>query len=1149
MGNPHLIRTLKFDLDIPSKSKNTVVQNKIVGVFHTQFTAMLEEVFDRYGKEEQIVIDSLSLQLGPIQIDQLEKSVVHQSREQLIQYFEKYKTKKKYGNRASKAAVDDHSDDLHPVLFYILHGVYPWNVTDPKPFRTAWKNALGGKRFLAQLREVAWSPNAVDRLIYQLDEALLQETIHCLIGADSADVREYHERLFAFVDEGKRLKKTSSKEFRQRTWACTLNCLLTLNKVFSMSAFVDGHLKQLISNDKVGSRELVPRLSKELKKTRLSHAKAEDPLQMFEIAKDWFNIRSASKRLVFDEAPIEQLETLLVRKKKTNKEMTTLKRWIVHPKNRKSIQGSWIGPLRENLLEMVVTVLEPAYSSAICAYQHGLWKLHAKEAITSSFESYKKTIWSLTFDYLTTSFSSVFQAKEFLRYHIKKLSNKYHIDQLVLVQNLLANYRSHHGFGTKYEEFILLLNLLAKENTPPVSKTGKVNQKPTKKDWNIDELKTIPKNKGRTTYEQTILIKKWLLNPNNRNYIWKYWIHSFDEKRLNQFIEIIIPEQRFFIQQYLGAVNKLFAFMGQTDNVSIRFKKSCYLLVFEYILRSDFQKNAFVAIQIKGLLTFFKLNENEFRNGLHNYLSANKGAQIKHSQVLSLFNDLAPKKTNKFDGNIPFSITRNSNLDQLWKFLEEGKLDSRRTVSSKSSFQGPYSLEQFQTALEYVIANEPKQWFEVVQKQGRPPQIDRTLENKLSISMRTAINFFEINYRKWVAVESNLLQYAKQSLTIPEIAFFFFLEEGFLPQWESRKTMRSIAHNGLTENTVAILLNYTWSPRSLQHWTYDMEHEEKLDFLKKLSKGGSDHFTFQLYSNLFGIYSSVCADKRPPTFAHFEMSFWEVLFFTGKGNTPILSFSFVEKMLRLWKERFRLTFDENGAFQEVVKLNANRTGQLPGKKNVQSAVVVRPKKLLSDKITKTPAFGNDMKNREQITRSWAPGPLKMDDGLTKWLVGNAGLVLVHPFLIHLFGLVDYLNEKKQFKNTNLQFRAVYLLHYIATGLTDHIHEIELVVSKILCGMSVGQAVPSDIVLTKEEMDFSNDLLQMLISRWEKLGKTSSEGLRNTFLVRNGLLEKKEAAYQLTIETSGTDILLDFIPWNISIVQLPWLEHIIYISWR
>ncbi len=168
---------------------------------------------------------------------------------------------------------------------------------------------------------------------------------------------------------------------------------------------------------------------------------------------------------------------------------------------------------------------------------------------------------------------------------------------------------------------------------------------------------------------------------------------------------------------------------------------------------------------------------------------------------------------------------------------------------------------------------------------------------------------------------------------------------------------------------------------------------------------------------------------------------------------------------------------------------------------------------------------------------------------TKYILKNAGLLLVHPFLRQLFNYLDYLDDKNQFKSEETVWRAVYLLHYLATGQDGAANEADLGMSKLLTGMTVGDTIPLDLVLTKNEIDYANEVLQVIISRWDKLGNTSNDGIRNTFLIRNGMLKEKDEAFNLVIETSGTDILLDYLPWSINVVKLPCMKETIYTSWR
>jgi hypothetical protein len=159
----------------------------------------------------------------------------------------------------------------------------------------------------------------------------------------------------------------------------------------------------------------------------------------------------------------------------------------------------------------------------------------------------------------------------------------------------------------------------------------------------------------------------------------------------------------------------------------------------------------------------------------------------------------------------------------------------------------------------------------------------------------------------------------------------------------------------------------------------------------------------------------------------------------------------------------------------------------------------------------------------------------------------AGLVLLHPFLNSLFQLLGLLQEKR-FLNIDAQEKAVYLLHYLATG-EKKAEEYELLMPKILCAYPLDQPIPKRIKLSALEMEEADTLLKAAIASWEILKNTSPAGLREGFLQRTGKLQIMEGKIVLQIEKAAIDVLLDHLPWNLSVIKLPWLKEVIRVEWR
>ncbi len=161
-------------------------------------------------------------------------------------------------------------------------------------------------------------------------------------------------------------------------------------------------------------------------------------------------------------------------------------------------------------------------------------------------------------------------------------------------------------------------------------------------------------------------------------------------------------------------------------------------------------------------------------------------------------------------------------------------------------------------------------------------------------------------------------------------------------------------------------------------------------------------------------------------------------------------------------------------------------------------------------------------------------------------VNNSGTVILHPFLKAYFESLELLAEKK-FINNEAHQRAVLLLHYLATG-ESRVAEFNLTLQKVICGYPLDDTLPDEIILTEKEITESENLLGAVTNYWVPLNNTSIQGLRNSFLQREGKLELRENGWLLTIEQKTLDILLGKLPWGISTIRLPWMEQLLNVDW-
>lgn len=162
---------------------------------------------------------------------------------------------------------------------------------------------------------------------------------------------------------------------------------------------------------------------------------------------------------------------------------------------------------------------------------------------------------------------------------------------------------------------------------------------------------------------------------------------------------------------------------------------------------------------------------------------------------------------------------------------------------------------------------------------------------------------------------------------------------------------------------------------------------------------------------------------------------------------------------------------------------------------------------------------------------------------TRW----GGLVLLGPYLPALFGEAGLLNENNTFRNKDAAIRGVFLLQYVCTGTTKA-PEYALPLHKLLCGLPFNKSIPKTVRLTKKEKQEADDLLDAMAEQWSSLRSPNGEAIRQGFFSRTGIIERKDGAWLIRVQRTSLDILLDSLPWSISVIRLPWIQQLIQVEW-
>lgn len=200
------------------------------------------------------------------------------------------------------------------------------------------------------------------------------------------------------------------------------------------------------------------------------------------------------------------------------------------------------------------------------------------------------------------------------------------------------------------------------------------------------------------------------------------------------------------------------------------------------------------------------------------------------------------------------------------------------------------------------------------------------------------------------------------------------------------------------------------------------------------------------------------------------------------------------------------------------------------------------KEITETKIADSLKDESRMDNKSKPARKVASADISIDEVY----VNNAGLVLLHPFLHLLFENVGY-TENKVWLTDETQERAIALTQYMVTGM-ELVSEFDLILNKILVGYPSEKTLPVEMILSDFEKQEADDVLNSAIRHWPALKNTSIDGLRSAFLKRDGKLYKDDSGWNLKVDQKTQDILLNRLPWGLSIVKTPWMKTMMKVEW-
>ncbi len=339
----------------------------------------------------------------------------------------------------------------------------------------------------------------------------------------------------------------------------------------------------------------------------------------------------------------------------------------------------------------------------------------------------------------------------------------------------------------------------------------------------------------------------------------------------------------------------------------------------------------------------------------------------------------------------------------------------------------------------------------------------------------------------------------------------FFLENGHFPWWQTH-----LNSNDFEQLILVDLKNSTADVKQLMKVFFRKillsKNKNQLPF-KRLVFQFSDHTISEVLKVVFEQKSVFIPNKKT---AAFRLQHWE---------TTTL------RLLKPIKETVQKKLKPHEKQTEQNKIiHSKEHVQNDGLKTKNTAKTTKEKEIM------------DTVKLEEVTSK------KKASARDGYYIRNSGLVIIAPYLDHFFTALN-LMKNKTFICEAAQIRAIHLLQYLATFEEDT-PEYDLILNKILCGISLEKPVLKSVQLTTIEKKEARNLLKAIVRNWPALKNTSPEGLQEGFLRREGKLIQKKATekWVLQVEGKAHDILLGKLPWTYSMIKQSWMANMLTVEW-
>lgn len=753
----------------------------------------------------------------------------------------------------------------------------------------------------------------------------------------------------------------------------------------------------------------------------------------------------------------------------------------------------------------IITAIEPNVAGQIILFSNELTKIQQMERVVqvSSTTDFKKNVWFWVLNYLLTERGTVFNRIQFMKSNIIQMAAHYNMKYDQLFELIELSVSKLSSSLSLQPDFIITLQLLSKENR--AYKKKKVSPAEEVEDhWLALETlfldQTLRRNAGNVvrfndlvavlSNQDRVRFRTLMVAFENRAEFWLILINDLSDHSLKMMFSTLNDNRSVILTESIFFLNRLLGSVMQASERNALWHTGLIFLLAHK--NESFNETAFVHVLVAVLA---QKKQRSTMVLLDQLLVAEIPSSIKILRYTTIYRTLVSvfkMEISKMPGP-----QFKKHLHQL---MEQFHLQVRGGGKNRKRF------ETLKNILENYFIFQPKVFMEALKTTPYQQSLELFLPEAVSGKKHTFINLADgihrsINQKKTGRKElQKTKEWLDEMLLQPE-QFLDFVKKEVIAE-----------------------------PQLL--WLY-----QQINFERLLKMIGSQHQAPQPILSVLGQFYYVLGLVS--------------LSGISSGEMQLLLF---KKVIRAWTSgNWKLIAAEN-IWNEMIwevcsKKGVSKTDFLRGM-NVQNRMLPPVLQLTLESLQTQDrlAAPSDQGSGSKKTLPKVGLPVIGKNDLIKEPipVKNAGLVLLNNYISLLLTRLE-LVQGGDFCNTESQVTAVHYLQYLVTG-QSHTEEFFLPLNKVLCGVALSQPVPEGIHMSKVQQELIEGLIMAALSHWPSIGKSSVDGFRGNWLVRDGLLIEKEDRWELIVEKRAYDLLIQKSPFSFSVIRYSWMDKPLHVIW-